>query len=396
MQTVDIGKTPQEHFGEYRDTSARPPVRYSSNGKFIGPISVHCEKCENGSPDNSICHHLKLYPAIIPRSHWSCCGGIDRGSLYCTQSPHPGEFRDSSSKPYKRYSPFHDYAGKIRHHCCTKDTANEGLKCAHLEDSEKIIARSHWSCCGNTEKHSISCLITAKSLSTKIEGQATQLTHGTRLSSKKIESRVKLIQNLRPFSDTFDPEVDSEFTDFEYEQTSESELSIEEYNDGPVVWSPKAAERKLLDSEGKVMNVFNIESLTKIDEAASKNQNSMLRSTSHLLPSVQNKTTESSALPSHSSILPDIDLLSEKLVRSGFRVDLSRLRSALPNVPLDQPRITHSVSFSDTPRLSVRLPEISEEPKSFQKVKALDILIPVPIKCCLFLMPCQSNLVLFR
>jgi hypothetical protein len=144
-----------------------------------------------------------------------------------------------------------------------------------------------------------------------------------------------------------------------------------------------------LDSEGKVMNAFNIESLTKIDEAASKNENSPgLRSTSHFLPSVENKTT---ALPSHSSKLPDIDLLSEKLVRSGFRVDLSRLRSMLPNVPLDQPHIMHSVSFSDNPRLSVRLPEISEEPKSLLKVKLLEILIPIPTKCCLFLMPCQSN-----
>jgi hypothetical protein len=392
MQTADIEKTPLEHFGEYRDTSARPPVRYSSNGKLIGPISVHCEKCENGAPDHSKCHHLKLYPAIIPRSHWSCCGGIDRGSWYCIQSPHPGEFRDSSSKPCKRYSPFHDYVGKIRHYCGTKDNANEGYECAHLKDSEKVIRCSHWSCCGNTEKHSISCLIPAKSVSSK---NTIQFTHGSRLSSENIESQVKLIQKIlfkkSSFSDTFDPEVDSEFTDFEYPQTSESELSIEEYNDGPVVWSPNTAERKLSDSEGNTMNIFNTRSLTKIDEAASNNENGpqlRLRSTSHLLPaSLEKKSTESSASSSHSSKLPDIDMLSEKLVRSGFRVDLSRFRSMLPNVPSDDPHIGRAVkivSFSDTPRPSVRLPEISEEPKALLRVNVHDVFF-------LF----QSNVVIF-
>jgi hypothetical protein len=352
-------RAPREHFGEYRDSSARPPARYSRDGKLIGVISVHCMKCETGVTDQLACHHLKICPTIIPRSHWSCCGGADRGSTFCIQNPHPGEYRDSSAKPSKRYSSFHDYVGKIRHYCCTKDSKDEGFRCVHLDTTDEIITCSHWSCCGNLEKHSTSCLVTAH--------EDKKTSHSRKsdsiLPSKEIQSSVLGFRKMRSFSDNFDPEVDSEFTDFEYQDASESDLSIEEYNDGPVVWSPSLSDQKIVGSEGSKLS---------IDRNSVEYTNA-----SHVLISAvrsprasihANSNQESKEVQSFSVKLQHIDELSKKLARCGFSVDFSTLRSKLLDSSNGRLRSERSVSFSDTPRLRVQLPEVSEESGAPRKV----------------------------
>ena len=363
-KSVQMLKSPREHFGEYRDTSARPPVRYSTNGKLIGVISMHCEKSENGVTDEMPCGHLNICPSIIPRSHWSCCGGGDRGSVYCISSPHPGEYRNSNAKPPKRYSSFHDYAGKIRHYCCLKDSKEEGFRCVHLDASDKIISCSHWSCCGNIEKHSTSCLVTSD------QHQKLRSIAGASLSSKEIKTQV-VGQKSRSLSDTFDPEVDSEFTDFEYEDTSESELSIEEYNDGPTVWSPSLSDQKFFGSEAIPLK---IEIKSAEYQSSLKNQTSPILISSVLSPRASTND-ERAAVQTHSAELQHIDKLSEKLAQRGFSVDLSRLRSKLLNFPSPRLQSQRSVRFTDTPRPSIRLPDVSEEPEAPRKVTPIFLVI---------------------
>jgi hypothetical protein len=337
---------PRLHPGEYRDTSARPPVRYSSQGKLIGSITNHCEMREHTAANNSTCQHLKFCPLIIPHSHWSCCGGIDRASAFCIQSPHPGEFRDSSAKPSKRYSSFHDYVGKIRQFCCSEDCPDEGLRCAHLNNSDEIINRSHWSCCGNTEKYSISCLVRPDA------------------SLPSTCTKAQRAKTMRSFSETFDPEVDSEFTEYDCNEFSESDLSIEEYNDGPVVWSPSSSDRKSLDSKDSLLN---IKSLTILEnENCSKDPipRSALRSPP---ASTDLKAAPQSIPPSFSPAtlqrIKRLNALQDKLVHRGFSVNFSRLRSRL-GVPLAKP----PSELSENTRPSVRLPDISEDLDAASKV----------------------------
>jgi hypothetical protein len=364
LSSVTMRRTPKEHFGEYRDTSARPPVRYSSTGKLIGVIRVHCEKCEDGVTDKLECHHLKISPTIIPRSHWSCCGGVDRGSVFCIQSPHPGEYRDSSSKPSKRYSSFHDYVGNIRHYCCTKESKEEGVRCVHLDKSDAIISRSHWSCCGSFEKHSMSCLLSAD------QGRKMHSSSDTGLRSKsiKLKSHVAGFQKVISFSDTFDPEVDSEFTDFEYQHSSESELSIEEYNDGPVVWSPQLQDRKVFDSKGTLLKFES--------KSAEYGTNSNHETRPVLISAIRSPRASMDANFNEESMkLQHIDNLSQKFTNCGFSVDFSSLRSKLLNISTEGLHSKHSVSFSDTPRPSVRLPEVFPETEATRKVALIVMMI---------------------
>ena len=417
-----LGQTPAMHFGEFRDSSARPPVRYASAGKLLGPIGVYCE---NRSTDVSFCHHLTISPTILPHSHWSCCGGKDRESIYCRKTPHPGEYRDSSVRPSVRYSSFCDYAGKIRLHCCTKDSVNEGHRCAHLDTLEKIITCSHWSCCGNTEKHSSSCLITAgtKDADHKMDSgsgiRAAQLaSSGFKILMK---SKVSGFPKLRPVSVTFDPEVDSEFTDYEYDDNSESELSIEEYNDGPAVWSPfrgqhssaqntksekttahkdglqdqlaveaarlqleiksmyayihsehSSTDLKVLESARNLLELKLLELEGKFREIDSlKLAGPVLRSA--LRPpseSFEAKfNVESAVVKASTSRLQNIDELNKKLVQSGFNVDLSRVRSKLLNLSRGGLGSNEQSSVVSTPRRSVlQLPEVVDDPLAPSKV----------------------------
>ena len=428
MQVQSPGRTPLVHFGEFRDSSARPPVRYDANGRLLGSISVHCEK---RTADTSFCHHLTVSPSILPRSHWSCCGGSDRGSVYCCKTPHPGEYRDSSARPSVRYSSFCDYSGKIRLHCCTKDSPNEGRRCAHLDTLDKIITCSHWSCCGNTEKFSSSCLISAD---TKVADRQIHngTTDGKFASSGTIILKKSKVQKLRPTSVTFDPEVDSEFTDdCGYEEKSESELSIEEYNDGPVVWSPfrgrnsspksdktaavhknglqdqlaveaarlqleiksmyaytqsehSTAEGASLESARNLLELKLLELEGKFREMDSLKTSGHEKSTGPVLSSVlrppsdsfeANFNGESAVVKASTARLQHIDELDKKLVRSGFNVDLSRVRSKLLNLSRGGLGSNEPSGVVSTPRPSVRLPEISDEPEAPSKV-------PSNCQCC--------------
>ena len=369
MQADKAGRVePREHSGEYRDTSARPPVRYSSEGKLIGDISYHCEKREKGETDNSTCRHLNVCPTIIPRSHWSCCGGIDRGSVYCIQSPHPGEFRDSSAKPSRRYSSFHDCVGRIRHYCCTEDDQFEGFRCAHLDVSDKIVNRSHWSCCGNTEKHSVSCLITA---SPNPEGPKMRSIHGANVCSKGSKNQVAGVRKMRSFSETFDPEVDSEFTEYDCQDASESDLSIAEYNDGPVVWSPSSSDRMFFDSGENLLKIDSLKILESEDHSKSSNLRSALRSqpVSSTDGNVSKPTAAVYFSPAKLQRIERLNKLYDKLVQKGFSVDFSRLRSKLLNIPLVEPHSELPIRGSQTSRPNVRLPDVSEELEADSKVR---------------------------
>jgi hypothetical protein len=210
----------------------------------------------------------------------------------------------------------------------------------HLDISDKIITRSHWSCCGNTEKHSVSCR------------------PGASLSSKG--RQVKRAEKTRSFSESFDPEVDSEFTEYDCQEAAESDLSIEEYNDGPVVWSPSSSDRKVFDSE------VSEESLQILkNDVRSKGSISRSPPASTEL----NAATQSGA--SHSpAMLQRIERLNrlyDKFVQKGFSVDFSRVRSKLGMPPV-RLHGECSVGIAESARPSVRLPDVSEELEAVPKV----------------------------
>jgi hypothetical protein len=186
------------------------------------------------------------------------------------------------------------------------------------------------------------------------------------------ESKSQVVgQKSRSFSDTFDPEVDSEFTDFDYQDTSESELSIEEYNDGPTVWSPSLSDRKFFGSEGIPLK---IEIKSAEYQSSLKNQTSPILISAVLSPRASTND-ERAAVQTYSAELQHIDKLSEKLAQRGFSVDLSRLRSKLLNLPSPRLQSERSVRFTDTPRPSIRLPDVSEEPEAPRKVNPVILLI---------------------
>jgi hypothetical protein len=231
-----------------------------------------------------------------------------------------------------------------------------------LDNSHKIITHSHWSCCGNTEKHSVSCLITTASSEV-----GKTIEHDTSLFPEGI--KILRAKKLRSFSETFDPEVDSEFTDFDSLEASDSELSIEEYNNGPVVWSPSSSDdRKLFDSENSLLNIESLKVLENEDFSKGRSLRSALRSP-HATSDV-NSTSQSAASYVSSTALQRIETLNrlhDKFVKKGFSVDFSRLRSRL-GIPPEVFPSERSVELSENTRPSVRLPDVSEEQGNMSKV----------------------------
>ena len=190
--------------------------------------------------------------------------------------------------------------------------------------------------------------------------------HGANVCSKGSKNQVAGVRKMRSFSETFDPEVDSEFTEYDCQDASDSDLSIAEYNDGPVVWSPSSSDRMFFDSGENLLKIDSLKILESEDHSKSSNLRSALSSTDE---NVSKPTAAVYFSPAKLQRIERLNKLYDKLVQKGFSVDFSSLRSKLLNIPIVGPHSELPIRGSQTSRPNVRLPDVSEELEGDYKVR---------------------------
>jgi hypothetical protein len=194
---------------------------------------------------------------------------------------------------------------------------------------------------------------------------------GANVSSKGSKNQVAGVRKMRSFSETFDPEVDSEFTEYDGQDASESDLSIAEYNDGPVVWSPSSSDRTFFDSGENSLKIDSLQILESEDHSKGSSLRSALRSqpVSSTNGNVSTPTAAVYFSPAKLQRIERLNKLYDKLVQKGFSVDFSSLRSKLLNIPIVGPHSELPIRGSQTSRPNVRLPDVSEELEGDYKVR---------------------------
>jgi hypothetical protein len=131
-------------------------------------------------------------------------------------------------------------------------------------------------------------------------------------------------------------------------------------------------ELKLLELEGKFREMDSLKT-SGHEKSTGPVLSSVLRPPSDSFEA--NFNGESAVVKASTARLQHIDELDKKLVRSGFNVDLSRVRSKLLNLSRGGLGSNEPSGVVSTPRPSVRLPEISDEPEAPSKV-------PSNCQCC--------------